>query len=463
MLFKMFLIEEGMKIMDNTKFSTGFNILGFGALADGKTINTKAFCDAINACAQDGGGTIYVPAGNFLTGSIRLKSNINLYLEAGSILTFVDDVNEYPVVNSRWEGVQREVYASCIYGENIENVSVTGHGTLEGQGEFWWKLFREKKNEYPRPKFISFHGCKKVLIEGITLKNSPSWTINPICCENVTVDKITILNPANSPNTDGINPESCKNVHISNSHVDVGDDCITIKSGTEDTAERVPCENITVTNCTMVHGHGGVVIGSEMSGSIRNVVISNCVFEGTDRGIRLKSRRGRGGVVEDIRVTNIVMKDVMCPFIMNLYYFCGPKGDEKYVWDKNPYPITEETPAFRRIHFSHITAREISASAGFLYGLPEQAVEDITFDNISIAMAEDAEPGMPDMLAGLEPMKQRGFFVCNAKDVFFNNVTVSGHEGAAFLVEDSINVEFNRCRANNAKSTDEMIVLNNVK
>lgn len=447
----------------NNIFSSVFNVTEFGAVGNGSTVCTSAFSAAVKACSEAGGGTVYVPAGNFLTGSIRLESNMNLYLEAGSILTFVEDVNEYPVVNSRWEGVQREVYASCIYGENIENVSVTGHGTLEGQGQFWWKLFREKKIEYPRPKFISFHGCKKVLIEGITLKNSPSWTINPICCENVTVDKITILNPADSPNTDGINPESCKNVHISNSHVDVGDDCITIKSGTEDTAERVPCENITVTNCTMVHGHGGVVIGSEMSGSIRNVVISNCIFEGTDRGIRLKSRRGRGGVVEDIRVTNIVMKNVICPFIMNLYYFCGPKGDEKYVWDKNPYPITEETPAFRRIHFSNITAREISASAGFLYGLAEQAVEDITFDNISIAMAEDAKPDVPAMMAGLEPMKQRGFFACNVKDVFFNNVTVSGHEGPAFEVEDSVNVEFNRCRALNGKSEGEMIVLKNVK
>ncbi|WP_094551176.1 glycoside hydrolase family 28 protein [Petroclostridium xylanilyticum] len=449
--------------MNTNKFSTVFNIAEFGAVADGVTICTKAFEAAVQTCVKAGGGTIYVPSGNFLTGSIRLESNINLCLEAGAILTFINDINEYPLVNSRWEGVQREVYASCIYGENIENVSITGYGTLDGQGEFWWKLHREKKNKYPRPKLISFHGCKKVLIEGLTLKNSPSWTINPICCENITVDKVTILNPADSPNTDGINPESCKNVHISNCHVDVGDDCITIKSGTEATSPRVPCENITVTNCTMVHGHGGVVIGSEMSGDVRNVVISNCVFEGTDRGIRIKSRRGRGGVVEDIRVTNIIMKNVICPFIMNLYYFCGPGGKEKYVWDKNPYPVTDETPAFRRIHFSNITARETGACAGFLYGLAEQPIEDITFDNISISMAENAQPGFPAMMAGIEPVKQKGFFVCNVKDVYFNNVTVSGHEGPAFEVIDSTNVEFNRCKSLNTKSESDMIVLKNVK
>lgn len=448
--------------MISNNSTTNFNVKDFGAVPNGEILCTKAFNDAINAASEAGGGTVYVPAGRYLTGSIFLKNNITLYIEAGAVLLFSNNANDYSVVKSRWEGASREVYSSCIYGDSLENIAITGRGTLDGQGQYWWKIFREKKNEYPRPKLISLHGCKNIVIEGVRLINSPSWTINPICCKNITVDKITIKNPADSPNTDGINPESCKNVHISNCHVDVGDDCITIKSGTEDAEAKVPCENITITNCTMVHGHGGVVIGSEMSGDIRNVVISNCVFEGTDRGIRLKSRRGRGGVVEDIRVNNIIMKKVICPFIMNLYYFCGPRGDEKYVWDKNPYPITEETPAFRRIHFSNITAREISAAAGFLYGLAEQPLEDISFDNISIAMAEDAEPGMPAMMAGLEPMKQKGFFGCNLKDVYFNNVIVRNHEGSAFQIENSTNVEFNRCKALDAKTDDEVIALKNV-
>jgi len=445
--------------MINTKGSSIYNIIEFGAVKDGKTLCTEAFKKAIKEASDCGGGTIYVPSGSFLTGSIILKSNINLYLEAGSIIKFVNDIEEYPVVLSRWEGVKREVYASCIYAHSEENISVTGHGTLEGQGEFWWKLSMENKNEYPRPKLISFHGCKKILIDGIILKNSPSWTINPICSENITVNNVTILNPAKSPNTDGINPESCKNVHISNCHVDVGDDCITIKAGTQETKERVSCENITITNCTMVHGHGGIVIGSEMSGDVRNVVISNCVFEGTDRGIRMKSRRGRGGVVEDIRINNIVMKKVICPIVMNLYYFCGPGGKEKCVWDKSKYPVTKETPIFRRIHFSNITAREVSAAAGYLYGLTEMPIEDISFDNIYIHMAEDAKPGMPAMLAGVTPMKQKGFIGCNLKNVSFNSVTVANHEGSAFYVKNSIDIEFNRCKSKNAKGNEPMIVL----
>ncbi|WP_121613482.1 glycoside hydrolase family 28 protein [Mesobacillus foraminis] len=442
-----------------TLASSTYDIRQFGAVNDGRTINTAAISEAIKRCAENGGGTVYVPAGRFLTGAVILKSNVNLYLEAGAVLSFSTDVNEYPVVQSRWEGVKREVYASCIYAEDSENISVTGHGTLDGNGQFWWDLFRNKQNQYPRPKLVSFDTCKHVLISGVKMVNSPSWTVNPILCEDVTIHNISIENPADSPNTDGIDPESCRNVRISDCHIDVGDDCIAIKSGTEDTARRVPCENITITNCTMIHGHGGVVLGSEMSGDIRNVTVSNCVFEGTDRGIRLKSRRGRGGVIEDIRVNNIVMKGVICPFIANLYYFCGPRGKDKYVYDKNPYPVTEETPAFRRIHFSNITAREVSAAAGFLYGLAEMYVEDITFDHISVAMAEDAEPGMPAMMAELEPMKQRGFFCCNVTDISFNRVTVSNHEGPAFYIENGKGIELAGCRSKQPRTAEESIAV----
>ncbi|WP_462413052.1 glycoside hydrolase family 28 protein [Neobacillus sp. Marseille-QA0830] len=448
--------------MEPTAVTSIYNIRDFGAVSDGTTLNTQAISKAIDACSEAGGGTVFVPAGTFLTGAVILKSNVNLHLEAGSTLLFSNDVIEYPVVLSRWEGVKREVYASCIYAENAENVSVTGRGTIDGNGQFWWDIFRRKENEYPRPKLVSFDTCTRVLISGVKMVNSPSWTVNPICCEDVTVHNISILNPDNSPNTDGIDPESCRNVRISDCHIDVGDDCIAIKAGTEDTTEKVPCENITITNCTMIHGHGGVVLGSEMSGDIRNVTVSNCVFEGTDRGIRLKSRRGRGGVIEDVRVNNIVMKGVICPFIANLYYFCGPRGTDKYVWDKNPYPITEETPAFRRIHFSNITAREVSAAAGFLYGLAEMYVEDITFDQVSVAMAENAEPGMPAMMAELEPMKQCGFFCSNVRDIRFNQVTVSGHEGPAFYVENGEDIDVTGCRTKQALTNDLMVVFKNV-
>ncbi|MGI6155071.1 MAG: glycoside hydrolase family 28 protein, partial [Enterococcus lemanii] len=328
---------------------------------------TQEIQKAIDTVAESGGGRVSVPAGEFYTAALILKDHIELHLLPGSILKFSDNQEDYPVVTSRWEGVKREVYASCLYAENAKNISVTGFGLLDGNGQKWWHVFRNEREmlKYPRPKLISFDSCEQVTIKDISMIDSPSWTVNPILCHGVTVDNVNIKNPADSPNTDGIDPESCKNVRISNCQIDVGDDCIAIKAGTEDTKERVSCENITITNCQMIHGHGGVVLGSEMSGDIRNVTISNCTFQDTDRGIRLKSRRGRGGTIEDIRVNNIVMDNVSCPFILNLYYFCGSRGKDKYVWDKAPYPITEETPMFRRIHFADITARNVHASAGF--------------------------------------------------------------------------------------------------
>ncbi len=449
-------------LMSNQVKSTIFNVTEFGAVPDGRTLSTKAFAAAIEAAASQGGGTVYVPAGVYLTGPIVLKSHINLHLDSGAIIRFSQNIADYPLVKSRWEGVDRLVYSPMIFGEDAENISVTGRGILDGQGEFWWKEFRAKNLEYPRPRLISFSQSKNILIEGLTMINSPAWTINPINCQNLTVDKITIKNPADSPNTDGINPESCQNVHISNCHVDVGDDCITLKSGTEECSERIPCENITITNCTMVHGHGGVVIGSEMSGGVRNVVISNCVFEGTDRGIRLKTRRGRGGLVEDIRVTNIIMKNVITPFVMGMFYFCGPGGKEEYVWDKNPHPVTEKTPIFRRLHFSNITAREVAASAGFFYGLPEMPIEDITFDNISVHLADDPEPAVPPMMSFLEPMAKHGFFCCNVKNISFNNVQVINNVGPAFEARSCDNVEFSRCSMINGPADQPVIQMTKV-
>lgn len=422
-----------------------FSIRNYGAVGDGQTLDTPAIQATIEAYSQAGGGTVYVPAGNYVTGSILLKNNVTLYLDAGAKLSGSQEVADYPAVDSRWEGANRKTHAPLIGGDGLENVAVVGRGTVDGRGAFWWKMLREHSLDHPRPRLISFSRCTNVLIEGITLTNSPSWTIHPFNCENVTVNKVTIANPANSPNTDGINPESCRNVHISNCHVDVGDDCVTIKAGTEhDRGRLFPCENITVTNCTMVHGHGGVVIGSEMSGDVRNIVISNCVFMGTDRGIRLKSRRERGGVVEDIRVTNVVMKDVLCPFTMNLYYGCGAWGTDK-ISDKSPWPVNEGTPRFRRIHFSDVTAREVRYAAAFIYGLPEMFVEDISFSNVAVSMALDAEAGDPAMTPDMEPMQRAGFFACNVRRLRFHNVEVTDQLGPALVLTDVEDVEVSDC------------------
>ncbi|CAG0936499.1 Polygalacturonase [Thermoflexales bacterium] len=440
-----------------------FNVRAYGALGDGQTLDTAAIQAAIDACYQQGGGTVTVSAGNFVTGSIALRDNITLNLEAGAVLLGSEDLNDYPILNGRWEGAEQPTYASLITGTQLQNIAVVGRGTIDGRGAQWWRRFTDKTLEYARPRLIAFTNCTNVLIEGITAINSPSWTINPVRCENVTIHRVSIINPADSPNTDGINPDSCRMVRVSNCYVSVGDDCITIKAGveTEDRDKRAPCENVTITNCTMAHGHGGVVIGSEMSGGVRNVVISNCVFIGTDRGLRFKSRRGRGGVVEDIRISNIVMTDVLCPLTMNLYYACGAWGDTQ-VSDKQAQPVTERTPQFRRIHLSHITAREVKYAAAFLYGLAEMPVEDITLSDISISLAAEAEAGYPEMADDMDLMQRAGFFVRNARGLSLHHVEVNGQSGAAFRLIDSSEVELNGCATRTPDPNHPIVQLDNV-
>ena len=423
-------------------YSSTFNVRGYGAAGDGLTLDAPALQAAIDACAQQGGGTVHLPAGQYLTGSLFLRSNITLHLEAGAVLLGSENPDHYPVIHSRWEGKHQDTHAPLIGGEKLNNIAVTGRGTINGRGGVWWKAKEENALTHPRPRLISFSDCSNVLIEGITAINSPSWTINPIHCQNVNVHAVTIINPADSPNTDGINPDSCRLVRISDCFISVGDDCITIKSGTEfEHPDRyAPCRDIAITNCTLERGHGGVVIGSETSGGVKNVVISNCIFIGTDRGIRIKSRRGRGGTIEDIRVSNLVMDGVLCPFTMNLYYHIGERGNLN-VSDKNPRSVNNGTPRLRRIHFSHITAREVKHAAGFLYGLAEMPLEDISLSDISISISDEADSGYPEMADDIPSMSQAGFFIRNARRMRLEHVQVTGQRGPAFDIDGSADVE----------------------
>ena len=386
-----------------------------GANQSGTKLNTELINSTITKLNANGGGTLFFPSGTYLTGAIKMKSNITIELEAGATLLFSDNFDDYlPFVEMRHEGILMNSFCPLIYAVDVENITIKGEGKLDGQGKKWWdefyrvlvdvdkngirdinkyqamwdnsndvkKLYAETNEDYIssmkrrffRPPFIQPVRCKNIKIEGVTIVNSPFWTVNPEFCENVTIDKITINNPL-SPNTDGINPESCRNVHISNCHITVGDDCITLKSGRDLQARKlnVPNENITITNCTMLAGHGGVVIGSEMSGGIRKVVISNCVFDGTDRGIRIKSTRGRGGVVEDIQISNIVMKNIKEEaIILDMLYSKMPSES-----------MSERTPIFRNINISNMTGTNVLIPIK-IRGLEESPITDITLSNIYI-------------------------------------------------------------------------------
>lgn len=419
-----------------------FDPRSYGARGDGKTLDTPAIQAAIDACAAHGGGTVSIPAGLYLTGTLFFHDHINLHLDSGSTLLGSQDPADYPITSNRWEGEEQLTYTPLIAGSGLKNIALTGHGTINGQGEFWWKAFASKSLAYPRPRLIGFTGCSHVLIEGIRLTNSPAWTVNPVRCEDVDIRGITIVNPSDSPNTDGINPDSCHLVRISNCFVSVGDDCIAIKGGTQNERpdRRAACRDISITHCTLERGHGGVVIGSEMSGDVRNVTISDCVFNGTDRGIRMKSRRGRGGVVEDVRINNLIMNSVMCPFTMNLFYHCGARGNP-VVSDKNHHPVDEGTPRFCNIHISHVSAKDVRIAAGFLYGLAEMPLEDISFSDISISLSGSADPGHPEMADDIPTMSRAGFFIRNARRLRFNNVVIDGQVGPAFDIDDSVEAE----------------------
>lgn len=424
----------------------------FGAIGDGVTPATAALQAAIDAVAQAGGGTVYVPAGRYATGTLHLRSHVTLELDAGATLLGSENQDDYPLVRSKWEGDKvRLNHAALIYGEGLENVTITGRGTIDGRGQKWWARQRAaaesgtdvaRSTDTLRPFLFRLVDSKNVLIEGVKFTNSAMWTVTPLACENVTIRNITVFNPPDSPNTDGINPESCRNVRISDCHVDVGDDCITIKSGKEDDGRRVhtPCENITITNCTLVHGHGGVVIGSEMSGSVRNVTISNCVFYGTDRGIRLKGRRGRGGVVENLRVSNIVMDGVLCPIAVNLFYGCGAWNSPN-VTTRGELPVNAGTPQFKNLRFSNITARKAKAAAAYILGLPEMFVQDVALQDISIEIDRDnTEFGEPDMSPVLQPTCRAGMIVRNVSGLSLNNVEVTHCVGPALDVANANSV-----------------------
>src|SRR5690554_6475131 len=336
------------------------NLLDFGGNPDGITLNTAAFADAIQDLSEKGGGTLIVPKGVWFTGPIVFRSNINMHLEKGALILFSPDFNLYLLVETVFEGLDTRRCQSPISGRNLENIAITGEGSINGSGEAWRPLKKEKVTEshwkkvvasggvvrgdnywfpsaaslkghemsdmnvprqemtedewmairdFLRPVMVSFIECRNLYLQGVLLENSPAWNIHPLMCENVIVDGIIVRNPSYSQNGDGIDLESCVNSIIVNSLFDVGDDAICIKSGKDEDGRRRgrPTENLIVDNCKVFHGHGGFIVGSEMSGDVRNISVKNCQFLGTDVGLRFKSNRGRGGVVENIYISDIYM------------------------------------------------------------------------------------------------------------------------------------------------------------
>ncbi len=436
------------------------SIRDFGALGDGVADNTIAFTNAIEQCCKNNGGKIVVSAGTYLTGPIRLRSNINLHLEPDVVIVFNDNFEDWPPIKSRWEGVECYGYSPCIYGANLSNVSITGAGTIDGSGRAWWNEFKRRKTSgqtqpisardkefaklnkdidlsdcggggigsfFFRPPLIQFNNCSNVLLDGFATSNSPFWNTHLVYCSNVIVKNTTFQNPQDGINGDGLAIDSCNGVQVFDCAFDVNDDCLCIKSGIGKDGMRVnkPCQNIVARRCKMMRGHGSIVMGSETAGNIRNIEISDCFFNGTDRGLRVKSRRGRAGTVENITLNNITMNGVGCPIVMNLYYECGARPEEIADFcDRNPRPVTDATPCIRNIKITNLTAENAQSAAAFLLGLPEKPIENILFENVKITLVKDGKPRRPAMAFGIKEMQGQGIIAEFVKDFVQKNVRV---------------------------------------
>ena len=456
------------------------SITDFGGLGNGYTLNTEAFKKAIEALVKQGGGQLTVPAGVWYTGPIELKSNINLHLEKGALILFSSDFNLYPLVNTILEGLETRRCQSPVSARNAENVAITGEGSINGSGEAWRPLKKAKVTEafwkkviksggvlkdptywfpssgsllgesisdsnvprgkmtdsswmavrdFLRPVMINFIECKNVLLQGVLFENSPCWNIHPLLCTNVIIDNITVRNPNFAQNGDGIDVESCKNVLIVNSSFDVGDDAICIKSGKDEEGRlrARPTENILVDNCKVFKGHGGFVVGSEMSGGVRNISVRNCQFLGTDVGLRFKSNRGRGGLVENIFISNIYMFDIVTDsFLFDLYYIGKSSSETLEDGDVTPTvesipPVTKETPSFRNIYISNIVSRN-ARRAMFFNGLPEMNISNINVENTIIT-------------------SRFGAVICESDGIRFKNVQIIQQTGAALTLQNVKNFD----------------------
>jgi len=489
-------------------------ITSFGAVPDGNTLNTKAINEAISSCSKKGGGVVLVPKGIWITGPVEMKSNVNLHLQESATLLFTADKTQYAITEGFYEGKSAARNQSPISGINLENIAITGKGIVDGNGDVWravhksqltesqWKekvasggvLKDDGKTWYPseqfkkastenmsmlltpgkttkdfenmkdflRPNLIVLNNCKKVLLEGVTFQNSAAWCIHPLMCQDLTLRNVRVKNPEYAHNGDGMDIESCKNFLIEGCTLDVGDDAICIKSGKDEEGRKrgIPTENGVIRNNTVYNGHGGFVVGSEMSGGARNIFVQNCTFMGTDKGLRFKSVRGRGGVVENIYAKDIFMKDIAQEAIFfDLYYFVKFATDGER--DMSPV-VNEGTPVFRNMHFENIVCNGAKKGV-FVRGLPEMPVKNITMEN----MVFTSDIGVELTDADEIKLKNVQFITALNKPVLFtdnsSNVTFSGikYEAADLLIsvqgERSKNLKIDNTDLSKAKKTADFV------
>ena len=430
------------------------NIRDFGAVGDGATDDTAAIQNAILCCPKN--GRILVPAGTYFVRPLVLKSHMTLELKAGAVLLGDPCEDHYPLLPgeiadahtgeaiqvSSWEGNPYICRQSFISAHHAEDITIVGQGVIDGnaQNGNWW--VNVKQRTIGRPKLVFFNQCRDVVFHGITGRNSACWNFHPFFCKNVFFYNIAVEAPKDSPNTDGADPESCDNVRYIGVRFSVGDDAIAIKAGKMYMGMKyqTPATNHLVRNCLMEYAHGAMVLGSEMSGGVKDLTVSQCYFKHTDRGLRIKTRRGRGkyAVIDGVEFSNIYMENVMAPLVMNMYYFCDPDGHEEIVWSKEPHPVDDGTPYLGSFTFRNMVCRDCEWAAGYFYGLTEQPIGSVTIENVDFTFKPDAQSGYPAMMDYIDKECRRGLYFNRVKKVVLKNVTMSGQDGDRLI---TINVD----------------------
>jgi polygalacturonase len=441
---------------------TEHSIVSFGGVGDGVHDNSKAFRAALNAIKMAGGGILRIGEGTWRTGPFEIFSRTTMLLDEGAVISFVPEPARYPPVWTRWEGMECYAMHPCVFATEQDDIAIRGKGVIDGSGQYWWDAVCEKKSsdqkrpqtpeelalaalnpgyesqpsggggrniQFLRPPLVQFFNCSKIRLEGITLRNSPFWTIHPVYCRGVVFSALAVINPPDAPNTDGMDIDSCEDVLIENCHVTVGDDGIALKSGAGEDGIRAgkPCRRVTVRDCAIESGHGGIVIGSETAGGVCEVLAENCLFRGTDRGIRIKTRRGRGGTIQDLEFRKLTMENNLCPLAINMFYRCGAEHSDTY-FSTGALTVDATTPAIRNIRIADIKATGCRASAGFIAGLPESPVENISVRRCEFSTDERSgvSPDESDMFLGLPQITEKGIRLLNVKNVEFSEVNVSG-------------------------------------
>lgn len=428
------------------------NARDFGAIGDGVHDDTDALALAIRCLPED--GRLILPEGRYLTRPQMLKSRMTLELQSGAVLLGSPERERYPILPGAVidpvtgkelifgadEGLVKPMYQSLLTAQYAEDIAIIGPGTVDGNagaGDFWTKY-----HEFPaaRPRLFFFNHCARVRLHGVRVKDSPAWQIHPFFCDDVGIYNVTVTAPKDSPNTDAIDPESCRGVEILGCRLNVGDDCIAIKSGKIELGKkyRRAAEGHTIRNCLMEHGHGAVTLGSETAAGVRDLAVSQCLFRDTDRGLRIKTRRGRGKDCEITGITfeNIRMDGVLTPIVMNMWYNCvDPDRESEYVWTRKALPVDERTPHLGSFVFRNLECTGAHAAACSIDGLPERPIDAVTLEDISVSFAENALPAIPAMRNFAEPVCRMGLYFENVGKIRLKNVRLSGVVGDAVITK----------------------------